>query len=143
MSNAMMWWGIAACVLIAAELVAPEIFLLWLGLAAAAMVPVVWLVPGMSLLAQAIAFGAFSFLSIGAYIKFIRGRGAAPDNPRLNKRGAQLIGQVVPLHEAIVNGKGRVKWGDALWTVEGPDLPVGSQVRIVGAESMMLRVEKM
>ena len=141
MSQAMMVWAIAALLLVAAETMAPGIFLLWLGLAAGAMFFVVWAVPGMSPLWQAVAFVLLSFVSIGIYIRFVRGRHDAPDHPQLNKRGEQLVGRVLPLHEAIVNGQGRVKLGDALWTVEGPELPAGSQVRVVGATTMTLKVE--
>ena len=141
MSKAMMVWAVAAMLLIAAETLLPEIFLLWLGIAAGAMFFIVWAFPGVAPLWQAVAFVALSFVSIGVYVKLIRGRHVAPDQPLLNKRGEQLVGRVLPLHEAIVNGQGRVKFGDALWTVEGPELPAGHQVRIVGASSMVLRVE--
>jgi membrane protein implicated in regulation of membrane protease activity len=140
MSNTMMLWAVAALALIAAETMAPGIFLLWLGIAAGVMFFVVWLVPGLDPLWQALAFVLLSFVSIGVYVRFFKNRGAAPDQPLLNKRGEQLVGRVLPLHEAIVNGSGRVKFGDALWTVEGPDLPAGTQVRVVGATSMTLRV---
>jgi membrane protein implicated in regulation of membrane protease activity len=142
MSKAMIVWAVAALLLVAAETTAPGLFLLWLGVAAGAMFFVVWALPGLSPLWQALAFVVLSILSIGISIRFFRGRGVATDQPRLNRRGEQLIGQVLPLHEAIVNGKGRVKWGDALWTVEGPDLPAGSTVRVVGAHSMTLAVER-
>jgi membrane protein implicated in regulation of membrane protease activity len=140
MNQTMMIWAVAAMLLIAAELVLPEIFLLWLGIAAGAMFFVVWAVPGLAPMWQAVGFVLLSFVSIGVYVKFIRGRLAAPDRPMLNKRGEQLVGRVLPLHEAIVNGQGRVKFGDALWTVEGPDLPAGTSVRVVGASSMTLQV---
>ena len=141
MSKTMMVWAVAAMLLIAAETLLPEIFLLWLGIAAGAMFFIVWAFPGTPPLWQAVAFVALSLVSIGVYVKLIRGRHVAPDQPLLNKRGDQLVGRVLPLHEAIVNGQGRVKLGDALWTVEGPELPAGHQVRIVGASSMVLRVE--
>jgi membrane protein implicated in regulation of membrane protease activity len=141
MTQAMMIWAVAALLLIAAELLLPEIFLLWLGIAAAAVFFIVWAVPGLPPLGQAVAFVLLSFVSIGVYIKFVRGRHVRPDQPMLNKRGEQLVGRVLPLHEAIVNGQGRVKFGDALWTVEGPDMPAGTSVRVVGATSMTLRVE--
>jgi membrane protein implicated in regulation of membrane protease activity len=141
MSHAMIVWAVAALVLIAAEATAPGLFLLWLGLAAGAMFFVVWLLPGLSPLWQAVLFAALSLVSIGVWIRLFKGRRVTTDQPRLNRRGEQLIGQVLPLHEAIVNGKGRVKWGDALWTVEGPDMPAGSNVRVIGAHSMSLTVE--
>jgi membrane protein implicated in regulation of membrane protease activity len=34
-----------------------------------------------------------------------------------------------------------VQIADALWDVEGPELPAGAAVRIVGADGMTLRVE--
>ena len=34
----------------------------------------------------------------------------------------------------------RVQIADALWDVSGPDLPVGTPVRVVGADGMTLRV---
>ena len=141
MSNQMIIWGIAALLLMAAEVMAPGIFLLWLGLAAAVMFFLVWLLPDMSTLWQAVSFVVLSFVSIGIYIKFVRNRFSAPDQPLLNRRGEQLVGKVLPLHEPIVNGLGRVKLGDALWTVEGPELSAGTLVRIVGAQSMTLKVE--
>ena len=141
MTQTMMIWAIAALLLIAAEVLLPEIFLLWLGIAAAAVFLIVWAVPGLPPLWQAVAFVLLSFVSIFIYVKFVRGRGPVPDQPLLNRRGEQLVGRVLPLHEAIQNGQGRIKLGDALWTVEGPELPAGAQVRIVGATSMTLKVE--
>ena len=141
MSREMMVWAIAALGLMAAELLLPEIFLLWLGIAAAAMFFVVWAVPELAPVWQAVGFVLFSFLSVGAYVKFIRNKRVETSQPLLNKRGEQMVGRVLPLHEPIVNGHGRVKLGDALWTVEGPDLPAGHSVRIVGVDSMTLKVE--
>ena len=59
----------------------------------------------------------------------------------LNQRAAQLVGRVVPLEQAIVNGQGRVQIADAYWNVSGPDLPAGTAVRIVASDGMNLRVE--
>ncbi|MGH8029003.1 MAG: NfeD family protein [Arenimonas sp.] len=142
MSQAMMIWAIVALLLVAAETLAPGIFLLWLGIAAGAMFFVIWALPGLGPLWQAVAFVALSFVSVGIYIRFVRGTHAKSDQPLLNKRGEQLIGRVLPLHEAIVSGTGRVKLGDALWTVEGPDLPAGTSVKVIGASTMTLRVER-
>jgi membrane protein implicated in regulation of membrane protease activity len=53
-----------------------------------------------------------------------------------------LIGRVVPLERAIVNGQGRVQIADAYWDVTGPDLPAGATVRIVAADGMTLKVQQ-
>ena len=51
-----------------------------------------------------------------------------------------LLGKVLNLESAIVNGEGRVKIGDAFWPVEGPELPVGARVRVISAQNMALQV---
>jgi membrane protein implicated in regulation of membrane protease activity len=133
-------WAVAALLLFAAEVLAPGAFMLWLGLAAAVTFVIVLLLP-MPLLAQVGLFVVLGLVSIQVYRTWFRGRGTRSDQPLLNRRVAQLVGRVVPLERAIVNGRGRVQIADALWDVEGPELPAGAAVRIVGAEGMTLRVE--
>ncbi|MEO6171881.1 MAG: NfeD family protein [Arenimonas sp.] len=140
MTVQMMVWVCVGLLLIAAETMAPGIFLLWLGLAAMVMFFLVWLLPGMSVLIQVVLFVVFSFVSVGVYVQFFRGRQAPSDKPLLNRRGEQLVDQIFPLETAIVNGHGRIKIGDALWTVQGVDLPAKSLVRVVAVDSMVLRV---
>lgn len=132
-------WAGLALLLIAAEALLPGVFLLWLGFAAAAMF-VLLLVFDLPLVWQALAFVVLGFVSIGVYIRFFRGRERASDQPHLNRRGEQLVGQVFHLDQAIVDGRGRVKVGDAFWPVEGPELPVGARVRVLSANNMALQV---
>lgn len=134
-------WAALALALMAAETLAPGAFLLWLGFAAAAVFLIVFVQPGMTLLAQMAIFIVLSFVSIAIYRKWFRGKERQSDRPHLNQRAAQLVGRVVPLERGIHNGRGRVQIADAFWDVAGPDLPVGSDVRIVGVEGMTLRVE--
>jgi len=134
-------WGAAALLLFAAEALAPGAFMLWLGFAATVVFVAVLLVPGIPLLAQVAAFVVLSFVSIQIYRTWFRGKERVSDQPMLNRRAAQLVGRVVPLEHAIVNGRGRVQIADALWDVNGPDLPAGMPVRIVSVEGMTLRVE--
>ena len=60
------------------------------------------------------------------------------DQPELNRRGAQLIGRVLVLAEAIEGGRGKVRVGDTLWPVEGPDAPAGAEVRVTAAKTTVL-----
>ncbi|WP_166206685.1 NfeD family protein [Cognatiluteimonas telluris] len=133
-------WAVAALLLFAAEVLAPGAFMLWLGLAAAVTFVIVLLLP-MPLLAQVGLFVVLGLVSIQVYRTWFRGRGTRSDQPLLNRRVAQLVGRVVPLERAIVNGRGRVQIADALWDVEGPELPAGAAVRVVGADGTTLRVE--
>ena len=134
-------WAAAALLLFAAEAMAPGAFMLWLGLAAAAVFLGVWLVPGIPLLAQVGAFVVLGFVSIQVYRRWFRRRERQSDQPALNRRTAALVGRVVTLQAAIVEGRGRVQIADALWDVSGPDLPAGASVRIVGGDAMVLQVE--
>ncbi|MGY0799251.1 NfeD family protein [Lysobacter sp. A286] len=133
-------WGAVALALFAIEALAPGAFMLWLGFAAAAVFVLVLLFD-MPLLAQITAFVVLSFVSIQIYRVRFRGRGRQSDRPNLNRRADALVGQVVPLQQAIVKGRGRVQIADAYWDVSGPDLPVGVPVRIVGSLDMTLLVE--
>jgi membrane protein implicated in regulation of membrane protease activity len=141
MTSTQIVWICAALLLMAAEVAAPGFFLLWLGFAAAGVFAVLVLVPGVSGVWQTVLFVLFSIVSVGAYLFFFRKTRVASDQPLLNRRAVQLIGQVHPLESAIVNGRGRVKIGDAFWVVEGPDTPVGTRVRIASVHGMSLRVE--
>ncbi len=134
-------WAAVALLLFAAEAMAPGAFMLWLGFAAVVVFVGVLLVPGIPLLLQVGAFVLLSFVSIQVYRRWFRGREPQSDRPALNRRTAALIGQVVTLQEAIVNGSGRVQIADAYWTVSGPDLPAGTAVRVIGADAMNLQVE--
>lgn len=86
----------------------------------------------------------FSLLSIlTAVFWWHRQRSAAKpsDQPGLNRRGSELQGRQFVLHEAINEGRGKIKAGDSLWLVSGPDLPAGSQVRVIGQNGVILLVE--
>lgn len=135
-------WAVVALLLFAAEAMAPGAFMLWLGFAAAAVFAIVLVIPGLSVLAQVAAFVVLSFVSIQVYRTWFRGREPRSDQPALNRRAEALVGRVVPLEQAIVNGHGRVQIADAYWDVTGPDLPAGTAVRIVAARGMSLLVQQ-
>jgi membrane protein implicated in regulation of membrane protease activity len=58
----------------------------------------------------------------------------------LNRRAEAQIGRVVTLVEPIVDGRGKVRIGDTVWSASGPDLPAGSRVRVVAAHGALLEV---
>ena len=134
-------WGAIALLLMAAETLVPGAFLLWMGFAAAAVFLITLFAPGLSLLVQVALFVVLSFLSVLAYRTWFRGREPQSDHPTLNRRASHHIGRVVPLDQPIVAGRGRIKIGDAFWIVEGPDLPAGTPVRVVGTDGVNLHVE--
>ncbi len=133
-------WAGVSLALIAAEVLAPGVFMLWLGIAAGVVFAIVLLVPGIPPPAQGIGFIVLSFIWIWIYRRYIRKLDRASDQPLLNRRAEQFVGKVFALETAIIDGNGRIKVGDALWTVHGPDLPAGARVRVVAADTMTLTV---
>jgi inner membrane protein len=139
MQSPWFWWGMALG-LFALEALLPGTFMLWLGFAAAGTAVVVLLGP-LSLPAQWMLFAVLALISVALGWRYKSRHGeTASDQPLLNRRRAQLVGQVFALETAIVDNRGRLKVGDAFWTVEGPDLPAGLRVRVVAVDGMTLRV---
>ena len=133
------WFGLSLA-LMAAETFMPGAFLLWFGFAAAVLGVLTWILPDMPVMAQAITFGVLSIISIYVYRRWFRGKEPQSDQPLLNKRVDQMLGRTYELHEPIKNGYGKIKVNDALWTVQGSDLPAGTRVTVTGSHGMTLTV---
>jgi len=136
-----LWW-ILALVLIGLEVAIPGYFMLWIGIAAAATGLLLLVAPSLSLLAQAVAFAALAFIACAIYWYGLRPRlqRHSAGDERLNRRGAQMVGQRYVLIEPIVNGRGKAQVGDGQWLVSGPDLPLGSTVEVLGVDGTTLKV---
>ncbi|WP_192177827.1 NfeD family protein [Mesorhizobium amorphae] len=129
-------WMVLGFVLLVMEVIAPGIFMLWIGIAALLIGLVsllIWDASFWTWEVQVLAFLALSLVSAFVGKKLVGGRHDATDQPLLNRRGAQMVGKMATLAEPIKDGRGRIKLGDTLWRVSGPDLPVGTQVRVTGA----------
>jgi inner membrane protein len=59
------------------------------------------------------------------------------------RKGELFIGQVVTVPKGIENGLGRVQLGPQKWSLRGPDVPAGAQVRITGVDGRVLIVDRM
>lgn len=136
-------WMVLGFVLLAFEVVAPGVFLLWIGLAAlatGALSLVLWGSGFWVWQVQVLLFLNLSLIAAFAGKKIMSGRGDQTDQPLLNRRGDQLIGRTATLTEPITNGRGRVKIGDTMWRVSGPDLPAGRTVRVKAATDLDLEL---
>lgn len=142
MTHLVYWhWLTAALVLIAAEAFMPGAFLLWIGLAAGVTGAVAFFIP-LSIELQLIMFGALCPLTAILGRRVYKTQSRPTDQPTLNKRGEQVVGRILTLTTPIENGFGRAVLDDTIWKIEGPDLPVGTHVRVVAAESNTLIVEE-
>jgi membrane protein implicated in regulation of membrane protease activity len=133
------WWALGGVLLIVEALVAGFVFL-WLGIAAGLVGALLWLWPGIGPNLQVLTFALLSVASVVGWRRWRNAHPAQSDQPNLNRRGAQYVGRQVALAEPIINGRGRVKLGDAGWAVAGPDLPAGATVEVVGADGTVLEV---
>jgi len=135
-------WLAVGFILLIAELLAPGVFLIWFGAAALIVGTLVWLFPSLPWPLQAVLFAALSAAFV-LYYRHLRAKydTEGSDQPLLNNPLAQMVGQVYVLHTPIENGRGKVKIGDALWSVSGADLPAGQSVRVTAIDDMVLVVE--
>lgn len=134
-------WLVIALVLAVLELIAPGVFFLWLAIAAAVTAGLSFVTPELGWSLHLAVFAILAVIVTWAGKRYVKQNQTPSDNEMLNKRSQQLIGKEVILIDAIENGEGRVKIGDSPWRVYGPDLPVGTRVRITAVDGARLDVE--
>ena len=136
-------WMALGFALLILEILAPGVFLLWIGLAAlivGALSLMLWEAAFWVWQAQVVTFLALALVCALAGKKILGTRGVETDQPLLNRRGDQLVGRVATLTEPITDGRGRIKIGDTVWRVSGPDLPAGTKVRVKAATDLDLEL---
>ena len=134
-------WLALGFVLMCVELIVPGFFFMWLGISAMAVSGLLFIMPELPFTLQGALFAVAGILSFYLSRKFFAARQKEMGTNQLNKRGAALIGEIVVLESAILNGHGKAKVGDTLWSVQGPDAPAASRVRITGVNGTQLIVE--
>lgn len=137
------WW-LLGLLLLAAELLLPGVFLVWIGIGAIATGVLSLLLWESALWGWQIQFLVFAALAVLATLlgrRFLSRADMVTDEPLLNQRGASLVGRTATLQEPIAEGRGRIRLDDTYWPVLGPDLAVGTQVRVVSWNGRDLRVE--
>lgn len=135
------WWAIALA-LLAIETIIPGASILWFGIAAFVVGVVMIFLPDLPLLGQVAAFGVCAIASVAVYWKWFRRHEAPSDQPLLNRKADRLVGREFVLDTPIALGRGKLKIGDALWTIEGADLAAGQRVRVCKTDGLILQVEK-
>lgn len=135
-------WFVLAALLGVVEILAPGVFFLWLAIGAFITGILAAIIPGLGEATQIMIFGILSIALIFAAWKYIKKAPLTSDQPLLNQRSAQQVGKTFTLETAIEDGVGRIKMGDTTWKVEGPDMPAGSHVRVIGYDGPVFKVEK-
>src|SRR3990170_2338829 len=132
-------WMILAAVLFVLELLSPGIFLMWFGVAAATTGLIVFRYD-ITWQWELVWFCGLSLASVLLAAKYLRKHPLESERPLLNERAVQLIGQSFELVDPIVNGRGSIHIGDTIWRVEGPELPKGARIKVIGADGTLLKV---
>jgi len=135
------WW-VLAIALVVLEIFAPGVVFLWIGVAAAIVGVALFAMPELDWQAQILMFAVLSIVATVLGRMLVVRNQTETDQPSLNRRAEQYIGQEFSLDEAVVNGEGKIKVGDTFWKVRCSDCDIKSTVRVVGADGVVLIVEK-
>ena len=133
-------WLAIGLFLAAAEMAIPGLFLIWLSGAALLTGTLVWFVP-IGLPLQIVIFAVLAIVAVFLGKRYLRDNPITEADPKMNRRGARMVGEVATVSEAIADGSGRVHYGDGEWLAKGADVPLGARVRITGSDGAVLLVE--
>lgn len=134
-------WLAAALLLGIAELLVPGFFLIFVAIAAGITGLLSWVLPSLPLWGQVLSLAGWTGVAVAVGRRWYADYPVPSADPLLNDRSARLIGETVEVCEAIEQGRGRVSVGDSSWSARGPDAPVGTRMRVVGAQAGVLVVE--
>jgi membrane protein implicated in regulation of membrane protease activity len=137
------WWHwiVGAIALAAIETFMPGAVAIWFAASAALIGLLLVVLPQMPWQWQWVLFAALGIVAMLAYRHYKKANPEIIEQPNLNRRGLQYVGQVFTLVEAMRDGTGKIQVGDSVWKVSGPDAPVGARVRVTGADATVLTVE--
>ncbi|MFD1198936.1 NfeD family protein [Brucella gallinifaecis] len=136
-------WFVLGLALLILEILAPGIFLIWFGVAALVTGMLAFLLGSLAAFGWQLQIALFLLLAVVFVLAGRRffGSSGRQDEPLLNRRGDQLVGQRATLAEPIINGRGRIRINDTTWRIKGPDLPAGTEVRIISFDQITLEME--
>lgn len=139
-------WLAAGFGLLVIEVFLPGVVMMWFGLGALVVGLVLLLIPTLGFELQLLIFAVVSVATLVVGRAYVAKRLRAEDHPKLSRRGAQMIGQVLILDEKTQRGRGRQRVADSTWTIavdppSGDDLPKGAKVEVVAVKGVTLQVK--
>lgn len=137
------FWLSLGGLLLAAEMLGGNGYLLWSGVAAVITGLLVWVTPfGWEW--QGALFAVLTLIAAWLWYQWLsrQVRRQKPADGALNRRGQQLVGQRYTLDTTLINGRGHVRVGDSTWpVVADEDLVAGTQVEVISVEGITLRIK--
>ncbi len=137
------WLALALILGILDVMLGANFLFVWCGLAAGLVGVLLLLFPKLVWEYQLLIFGIGVLLSLVGWRQLNNRAKKLSDQPELNRRSRQYIGRIFTLDVPIVNGRGKVRVDDTQWVVEGTDMEIGTKVRVVGVEGVILKVERL
>ena len=139
--NCWHWLGFGVLLMIV-ELLGCAGFLFWLGLSALALGVILGVFPTLPWAFQFVLFGLGSVLSSVLWWQHLKKQPGRTENVNLNRRSQQYVGRVFTLEQALINGRGYIKVDDSQWRIEGDEMPVGTRIKVIDVDGVILKVEK-
>lgn len=138
------FWISLGGLLLAAEMMGAGGYLLWSGVAAVVTGLLVWVLP-LNWEWQGMCFAVLTLAAAWLWWRWLGHRQAKNTLDRgLNQRGNQLVGQILVLETALINGRGNARLGDSSWPVcADEDLAAGSRVKVIAVEGITLRIARL
>ena len=133
------YWLVLAAAFAVIEIAVPAMVCIWLAAAALGTAFIAWLAPVAAWEYQALIFAALAVTSV-VIGRLVFARIRDQSKVHLNRRAEIYLGRTFTLERPIVDGRGRLRVDDTVWLVEGPDLPVGARVQVIGVDNTLLRV---
>lgn len=137
-------WIALGLLLLIVEMSGAGGYLLWVGIAAGVTGALMFVIPDISWQFQLLIFSVASVVCTLGWWQYQLKHPHPVDEPLLNKRGAQYIGRIFTLSDAIENGRGKIRVDDSFWEVSAAeDMPAGVRVKVLALEhDQIFRVEK-
>ncbi|WP_392566560.1 NfeD family protein [Utexia brackfieldae] len=131
-------------VLLIVELLGVGGYALWCGISAIIVGLVALILPFIPWPALWILFAIFALVTVYLWSLWLKKRHQdVSDATELNVPQNELLGVRTVIIESIINGHGRVKIKDGSWRATcHEDLPLGTKVKVVGVDGLVLTVEK-
>ncbi len=133
-------WMLAGTAFVIIEALAPGYFLIFPGFGCfvAALVSVLFrLELAGSITVFVVATLILVTIAAGPYRRLLQGRRQTNVNS-----ADRLVGTTGTVAETIVHGSGKVRLGDTVWLAAGPDLAIGTAVRVVAMDGTRVQVDR-
>lgn len=135
-------WASLGIILLIMEMLGTAGFLIGSSIAAFLMAAIISLIPDLNWKWQLAIFSSTAIIFSIIYLKRFANFNEKSDQPNLNNRAAQLIGNRYTLTEAVVNGQGRIQVGDTFWKIScETDLAADTNIEVISVDGMTLIVK--